>query len=50
VKEFLRDGQGRQELYLCGDYMNAPWIEGASRTGAKVAAQLVRDLPQRPKS
>ena len=48
VKEFLRDGQGRQGLYLCGDYMNAPWIEGASRSGQKAARQLVRDLAQRP--
>lgn len=43
VKEFLRDGQGREGLYLCGDYMNAPWIEGASRSGQKTALQLVRD-------
>jgi protoporphyrinogen oxidase len=44
VKEFLREGQGRGGLYLCGDYMNAPWIEGASRSGRKVARQLVREL------
>jgi predicted NAD/FAD-dependent oxidoreductase len=50
VKDFLRHGQGGEGLYLCGDYMNAPWIEGASRSGAKVARQLVRDLPQRPRS
>ena len=43
VKAFLRDGQGRQGLYLCGDYMNAPWIEGASRSGQKAARQLVRE-------
>jgi len=42
VKEFLRDGQGRDGLFLCGDYMNAPWIEGASRSGQKVARQLLR--------
>jgi protoporphyrinogen oxidase len=47
VKEFLRDRQGRDGLFLCGDYMNAPWIEGASRSGAKVARQLVRGLAQR---
>ena len=50
VKEFLRDGQGGHGLYLCGDYMNAPWIEGASRSGEKVARQLVRGLAQRPNS
>ncbi|MBK5257574.1 MAG: FAD-dependent oxidoreductase [Vicinamibacteria bacterium] len=50
VKEFLRGGQGGQGLYLCGDYMNAPWIEGASRSGQKAARQLVRDLTQSPNS
>lgn len=48
VKEFLRDGQGRQGLYLCGDYLNAPWIEGASRSGQKAARQLVRDCLSAP--
>ena len=42
VKAFLRDGQGQQGLYLCGDYMNAPWIEGASRSGLKAARQILR--------
>jgi protoporphyrinogen oxidase len=42
VKAFLRDGQGEDGLYLCGDYLNAPWIEGASRSGLKVARQLLR--------
>lgn len=37
VKHFLEHGQGRQNLYLCGDYLNAPWTEGASRTGRRVA-------------
>ena len=44
VKAFLLDGQGRDGLYLCGDYMNAPWIEGASRSGQKAARQLLRSL------
>ena len=43
VKAFLREGQGHQGLYLCGDYMNAPWIEGASRSGHKTARQLMAD-------
>ncbi len=46
VKAFLRDGQGRQGLYLCGDYMNAPWIEGASRSGQKAARQILRGPTQ----
>ncbi|MBX3170013.1 MAG: FAD-dependent oxidoreductase [Candidatus Eremiobacteraeota bacterium] len=41
VKHFLEHGQGRQGLYLCGDYLNAPWTEGASRTGQRVAELLI---------
>jgi oxygen-dependent protoporphyrinogen oxidase len=48
VKAFLRDGQGRNGLYLCGDYMNAPWIEGASRSGLKAARQLLRSRAEGP--
>ncbi len=48
VKAFLRESQGQQGLYLCGDYMNAPWVEGASRSGQKAARQLIREGLQRP--
>jgi predicted NAD/FAD-dependent oxidoreductase len=41
VKRFLREGQGAQGLYLCGDYMNSPWLEGASRSGRRVARQIL---------
>lgn len=41
VKSFLQDGQGRDEFYLCGDYMNSPWLEGASRCGRRVAARIL---------
>jgi oxygen-dependent protoporphyrinogen oxidase len=50
VKAFLRDAQGLNGLFLCGDYMNAPWIEGASRSGLKVAKQLIRDLQLSPQT
>jgi oxygen-dependent protoporphyrinogen oxidase len=40
VKTFLLNGQGRHGLYLCGDYLNAPWLEGACRCGLKVASEL----------
>ncbi len=50
VKDFLRDGQGHDGLYLCGDYMNAPWIEGASRSGQKTARLLIHDVAQVPRS
>ena len=42
VNAFLREGQGERGLFLCGDYMNAPWIEGASRSGLKAARQILR--------
>lgn len=48
VKEFLRDGQGHEGVYLCGDYLNAPWIEGASRSGQKTARILIHDIGQVP--
>ncbi len=41
VKQFLERDQGGGGLYLCGDYLNAPWTEGASRTGARVAEMLM---------
>ncbi|MFN8609711.1 MAG: FAD-dependent oxidoreductase [Vulcanimicrobiota bacterium] len=40
VRHFLEVGQGYRGLYLCGDYLNAPWTEGASRTGQR-AAELI---------
>lgn len=42
VREFQQHHQGRDGLYLCGDYLNAPWLEGACRSGQAVAAQIVR--------
>ena len=41
VKAFVKHGQGQDGLYLCGDYLNAPWLEGASRCGWRVAAQVL---------
>lgn len=40
VKRFLGAGQGQEGLYLCGDYLNAPWTEGACRSGRRVARLL----------
>lgn len=40
VKEFWRRGQGEDGIWLCGDYLNHPWVEGAVRCGEKVAAAL----------
>jgi protoporphyrinogen/coproporphyrinogen III oxidase len=44
VRAFLArddlDGQGAGGVYLCGDYLNHPWVEGSLRCGEKVAAQI----------
>ena len=42
VKKFQATSQGRDGLYLCGDYLNSPWLEGASRCGYRVAQQIIR--------
>ena len=44
VRDFQAHGQGVDGLYLCGDYMNAPWVEGASRSGRSVARSLLSEL------
>ena len=41
VREFWTRGQGDGGIYLCGDYLNHPWIEGSIRCGEKVAERLV---------
>ena len=40
VRQFWKRGQGDGRIYLCGDYLNHPWIEGSIRCGEKVAAML----------
>ena len=37
VKEFEQNGQGHKNVYFCGDYMNAPWVEGTIISAKKVA-------------
>lgn len=44
VRSFQSAGQGERGLYLCGDYLNAPWIEGASRSGGKVARSILQAI------
>lgn len=46
VKQFQSKGQGEEGLYLCGDWLNAPWLEGASRSGTAVAQQIIRAVVQ----
>lgn len=40
VARFWERGQGHGGLWLCGDYLNHPWVEGAVRCGEKVAHLL----------
>jgi oxygen-dependent protoporphyrinogen oxidase len=41
VRDFWAQGQGEGGLWLCGDYLNHPWLEGAVRCGEKVAAAML---------
>ncbi|MBI5001869.1 FAD-dependent oxidoreductase [Candidatus Woesearchaeota archaeon] len=41
VSEFLKKGQGENNIYFCGDYLNSPWTEGALRCGQRVAQQII---------
>lgn len=40
VAEFLELEQGAQQVWLAGDYLNAPWSEGALRCGKRVAEEI----------
>jgi len=46
VRQFWNRGQGDGRVYLCGDYLNHPWVEGSIRCGEKVAAMIL-DADQR---
>lgn len=40
VKEFWQHGQGENRIYLCGDFLASPYVEGSIRCGQKVASAL----------
>jgi protoporphyrinogen oxidase len=40
VARFWRDGQGEGGVWLCGDWLNHPWLEGAVRCGERVASAI----------
>ncbi len=44
VRTFLTNDQGKEGLYLCGDYLNSPWLEGAARCGQRVAQAVLKGL------
>jgi len=41
VKTFLENGQGGNNVYFCGDYLNSPWTEGALRSGVRTAQLII---------
>lgn len=43
VKRYWTAGQGDEGLWLCGDHLNHPWVEGSVRCGQKVAAAIDPD-------
>lgn len=40
IDEFWGDGQGDNNVFFCGDYLNFPWIEGSIRCGKRVALMI----------
>lgn len=44
VSRFWSGDQGAGGVWLCGDYMNHPWLEGAALCGKRVAAGIIRHL------
>jgi protoporphyrinogen/coproporphyrinogen III oxidase len=40
VKDFQDNHQGENNVWFAGDYLNAPWTEGALRNGKKVAEEV----------
>lgn len=49
VKTFMAHGQGGQNIFFAGDWLNSPWIEGAFRCGTRVAAQVSARLSAAPR-
>ncbi|MEK7066083.1 MAG: FAD-dependent oxidoreductase [Patescibacteria group bacterium] len=41
VRKFLETEQGKNNIYLAGDYLNSPWTEGAARCGKRVAKMII---------
>ena len=46
VKEFMATEQGKKNVFFCGDYLNAPWTEGALRCGQRVALQVEKYIEE----
>lgn len=44
AKKFVDNHQGENNVYLCGDYLNSPWTEGAIQCGQRTAATILSRL------
>lgn len=44
VKKFVEEEQGKNNIFLCGDYLNSPWTEGALRCGQRVAKDVIKSF------
>jgi oxygen-dependent protoporphyrinogen oxidase len=44
VRRLLPAIQGHGGIFLCGDFTNAPWLEGACRSGGRAADSVARAL------
>lgn len=44
VRDFLERHQGEGRLFFAGDYLNAPWTEGASRSGIRAGRAVADSL------
>lgn len=42
VKNFIENGQGDQNVFFVGDYLNSPWTEGALRGGQRTAKRIIQ--------
>jgi protoporphyrinogen/coproporphyrinogen III oxidase len=42
VYKFLKDEQGKNNVFLCGDYLASPYVEGSIRCGQRVAKEVIR--------
>jgi protoporphyrinogen/coproporphyrinogen III oxidase len=41
VRAFMEKGQGENNVFFCGDYLNSPWTEGSCGCGQRVAKILL---------
>ncbi len=44
VSDFMKNGQGANRVFFCGDYLNSPWTEGSCGCGQRVAKQILSDF------